>query len=84
MYIVYTKNNCSFCQMAKQLLTDEVADYRNVEEDSLYMIELRTLYPAVRSMPQIFKNGRHIGGYTELVKELQSDKEEVQLGDMTL
>lgn len=68
MYTIYTKTTCSFCIEAKKLLTEKKLSYleKNIE-DVQYKTELLTLVPNAKTVPQIFLDDKHIGGYTSLV-----------------
>jgi glutaredoxin 3 len=60
-----------YCDMAKSLLRlrDITFEERNISKD--YTKEqLLEAAPSARSVPQIFIDGKHIGGYTELKKHL--------------
>ena len=77
MYTIYSKQNCSFCLQAKQLLEMEQLpfDYKNLGTH-YNLDELMTLAPNAKSFPQIFvvdKNGNKelVGGYSELVEHLK-------------
>ena len=77
MYTIYSKQNCSFCLQAKQLLEMEQLpfDYKHVGTH-YNLDELMTLAPNAKSFPQIFvvdKNGNKelVGGYSELVEHLK-------------
>ena len=77
MYTIYSKQNCSFCLQAKQLLEMEQLpfDYKNLGTH-YNLDELMTLAPNAKSFPQIFvvdKNGNKelVGGYAELVEHLK-------------
>lgn len=74
-FVVWGQPNCLFCNMAKMLLKSKQLDYEYIELGLTHTKQdLDLLVPGVRSVPQIFfKDGRHIGGYNELV-ELLSDK----------
>jgi glutaredoxin 3 len=66
--VIYTKNNCSFCEKAKSLLTELNLEY--VEKDvsnTETKLELLMRVPDARTVPQIFINEVYIGGYTELL-----------------
>lgn len=69
---IYTKSNCPNCVTAKQLLQSRGLAYseRNVE-DAATWLELLSLYPEVRQMPQIFINGQRVGGLAGLQAALQ-------------
>ena len=71
MVLVYSKNNCSFCDKAKELLKKHNYSYKEkniVVPD--HRQELLTRLPEVKTVPQIFIGSEYIGGYTELVKYL--------------
>lgn len=63
---VYTAPNCSFCTKAKQLLFFKGIKYTTVDvrESPEGLQRLRDL--GLRTVPQIWIDGKHIGGYTEL------------------
>lgn len=68
MYIIYTKTTCSFCIKAKELLKDKQLEYveKNIELPE-YRAELLSIYPNVKTVPQIYLEGKLIGGYDSLV-----------------
>ena len=65
--IIYTKNNCSYCDWAKQLLDAKKASYEEIyvdeEPDKLTEMVERS---GRRTTPQIFINDKHIGGFDDL------------------
>lgn len=73
MYKIYGKENCVYCDRAKSLLTNKKLDftYFDIVQDFSKKQELLDVVPEVRTVPQIFLNGTHIGGYTELLKTFQ-------------
>lgn len=72
MITIYGKSNCGFCTKAKNLC--EVRrlehEYKNVEYEN-YLTELKEKVPEARSVPQIWVNDTHVGGYAELVQYLE-------------
>lgn len=70
MIEIYSKNNCPWCDKAKVLLSERLGNYReyNIEEDASMKADLLRRFPHVRTVPQIVIDGRHIGGYNELVE----------------
>lgn len=72
MYTVYGKPNCTFCTQANQLLEQHGEAYRYVDvlqdTDALTMLKEN----GFRTVPQIYKDGMHIGGFTELHEILTS------------
>ena len=70
MYLIFGKKDCSWCSSAKLLVESEGKqfNYVDVEED---MDSLRMLVgKGLRSLPQVFYNDKHIGGFTELQKHI--------------
>lgn len=67
MFTVYTKDNCSFCDKAKMLLTMKGLSFNTVKlGQDITREELLAKIPTARTMPQIMKDGQLIGGYKEL------------------
>ena len=69
--IVWSKANCSYCDKAKALLRSKsiVFEERKIGE-AWTKEDLLAAVPTARTVPQIFIDGKLIGGYTELVKHL--------------
>jgi glutaredoxin len=66
--IVWSKDNCQYCVMAKQLLKSREIPFeeRNVGVGGWDRETMLALIPDAKTMPQIVVNGDPIGGYTEL------------------
>lgn len=69
---IYTKSNCSYCEMAKQYFDSQNIEYslHDVENVETFN-ELINRNPSARTMPQIFINDQLIGGYTDLIEWLK-------------
>ena len=69
---IYTKSNCSYCEMAKQYFDSQNIEYslHDVENVETFN-ELLNRNPSARTMPQIFINDELIGGYTDLIEWLK-------------
>ena len=69
---IYTKSNCSYCEMAKQYFDNQNIEYslHDVENVETFN-ELLNRNPSARTMPQIFINDQLIGGYTDLIEWLK-------------
>ena len=71
---IYTRPGCGYCTHAKRLLTNKGIEfveydvYQNPE--NIQQMQART--PG-RTYPQIFIDGKPIGGFTELVAKDQND-----------
>jgi glutaredoxin 3 len=65
---VFSGPMCPYCIMAKQLLKrlDLSFEEFDVRRDPDKMEEMLARSHGARSIPQIFINGRHVGGYNEL------------------
>ncbi len=76
MYTVYSKNNCTYCQKAKQLLQQSGEQYEvltlGADYDREWLIDhIHTNYNIIpRTMPVILCDGEYVGGYTDLLAEL--------------
>jgi glutaredoxin 3 len=65
---IYSGDYCPFCQRAKGLLTQRGYVYTeyNVQLDSTKREEMMIRSVGARTIPQVFINGRHVGGYDAL------------------
>jgi glutaredoxin len=67
--IVWSKYHCPFCDKAKALLKIKGIEFEERKiGDGYTKEELLEAVPSARTVPQIFLDDRHIGGYTELEK----------------
>jgi glutaredoxin len=75
MFTVYSTPGCSYCDAAKQLLTQKGLDFEVIDlmEDPEAMQVMASIQ--ARTVPQIFHEGVHIGGYTNLKEYLEEDDE---------
>lgn len=66
---IYTKSYCGFCYAAKNLLTKRGLEYAEIEvtHDAAMEKQMRELSGGT-TVPQIFFNGKAIGGYTDLLE----------------
>lgn len=65
-FVVYGKKGCTFCVRAVDLLTSKDYDYKYVDvmEDEASLNKIKAM--GCKTVPQIFKEDIHIGGFTEL------------------
>ena len=69
--IVYSKPACGYCVMAKNLLKSKGIEYEERYLDNPQAIQdFITEHPNKRSMPQIFIDGEHVGGFDQLKVKL--------------
>ena len=70
--VVWSNVGCTFCEQAKTLLKQKGIEYeeKNIAEGHKIQ-DLLELVPNARTMPQIWLDDEHIGGYHELEKKLK-------------
>ena len=69
---VWSKNGCTFCTQAKELLESRGIDYEERNINTEWTREqLLEEVPTARTLPQIFLDDNYIGGFTELRQHLQ-------------
>jgi glutaredoxin 3 len=70
--VVWSKDACPFCVQAKALLEKRGIEYeeRNVSTDWTRE-QLLEAVPNARTLPQIFLDDQHIGGFTDLRAHLR-------------
>ncbi len=69
--IVWSRDQCAFCEQAKGLLESRDIEYevRNISHDWTREQLLESV-PTARSVPQIFLDDEYVGGFNELRKKL--------------
>jgi glutaredoxin 3 len=69
--VVWSKNGCAFCDMAKNLLKTKGIEFeeRNIQTDWTREQLLESV-PGARTLPQIFLDDEHVGGFNELKTRL--------------
>jgi glutaredoxin 3 len=70
--IVWSKDGCGYCVMAKNLLKLKGIDFeeRNITSSNWTKKDLLEMAPSARTLPQIFFGDECVGGYTELKERL--------------
>jgi glutaredoxin-like protein len=63
---IFTREGCSFCVKAKALLKDLGYDYAEVPLDHRVRTKVIGAVTGKGTVPQVFINGRYIGGWEEL------------------
>jgi glutaredoxin 3 len=70
--IVYTKENCGFCNSTKVLLKNKNISFKELTLNVDFTREtLLETFPSARSFPVVVIDGFNIGGYNELVNVLR-------------
>ena len=74
MNIVYSKEICPYCDMAKTLLKNKGIQFEEkVVGVNFTREQLLEAVPNARSVPQIVLDGKLIGSYEDLKKHFASD-----------
>lgn len=73
---IYTWQYCSYCLAAKRLLRQKGMDFIEypIDHDEDARAKMAARANERRTLPQIFINNRHIGGYSELAYLEQSGR----------
>ncbi len=66
MIIIYSKNGCEYCTLAKQFLTERRIDYEEIDMTDKDASELKER-TRQKIFPFIFDDEKIIGGYFELL-----------------
>jgi glutaredoxin 3 len=67
MIKIYGKDNCAYCNMAKQLCESKGLEFEYLSLGLDYLRdEFFEMFPTARTFPQITMDGEAIGGFTEL------------------
>lgn len=68
---IYTKENCSYCIKAKNLLKNKNLEYTEIKINiDISLEDFKNKFPEVKTVPYIIINDSVIGGYSELEKIL--------------
>ena len=91
--VIYTKTTCDYCKLAKAHLTDfdviKTANYQeiNMDNDALRQQMYKDINEKysieVNSVPQIIIDGKHIGGYEELLELMAYEVDHEKLHSIT-
>jgi glutaredoxin 3 len=65
---IYTSPVCPYCALAKRLLDQRAIAYDEIDvaSDGERRAEMVERAGGLRTVPQIFIDGKHVGGYAEL------------------
>jgi glutaredoxin 3 len=70
---IYTTQTCPWCQRAKVALDKHGIEYREIDVTTDRALQIEMIKRSGRqSVPQIFLDGEHIGGFDDLVKHLST------------
>ncbi|MBC8012650.1 MAG: glutaredoxin 3 [Methyloceanibacter sp.] len=81
--LLYTTPLCGYCRAAKQLLRGKALDFEEIDAafDADKRGEMIDRAQGLRTVPQIFIHGRHVGGYDELAALERDGKLDAWLAD---
>lgn len=81
--LLYTTPLCGYCRAAKQLLRGKGLDFEEIDVayDADKRAEMIDRAQGLRTVPQIFIHGRHVGGYDELAALEREGKLDAWLAD---
>ena len=70
MYKVITRSDCAYCTLACELLKTKGLEFSitSIEKDRWVLDLFKKA--GIKTVPQIWCDGEHIGGYTELKENL--------------
>ena len=74
--LIYASSICSYCISAKRLLEEEKLIYEEIliDNNPEFRNEMIKLSKGMKTVPQIFFDDKHIGGYVEL-RELEKNNQ---------
>jgi len=65
--LIYTSNTCPYCTMAKRLLAKKGFSYTELNVDTDPNLRAEMIQKSQRrTVPQIYINGIHVGGFDDL------------------
>lgn len=71
---IYSKNNCTFCEQAKQMLRLHGKDFVEYKLDEDFTREvLLSKFPEAKTFPIIVLDGFNIGGFEQLKRHLTEE-----------
>lgn len=79
---IYSTAVCPYCIAAKNLLKSKGLAWRElrIDTDPAARAEMLQRAPGVRTVPQIFINGNHVGGFDQLAAAERSGRLDGLLG----
>ena len=72
--LVVSKNDCIWCQKAKELLDRKGIEYKEKVLGVDFTIkQFKEIAPAAKTVPQIWLGNVHVGGFTDLEEWLEME-----------
>ena len=74
MIEIYSKNNCVFCEQAKQLLKSHGKNFTEYKLDEDFTREiLLSKFPEAKTFPVVVIDGFNIGGFQQLQQQINEE-----------
>lgn len=76
--IVYSKDNCNYCNKAKALISSQGYTYQEMkigDNGDIMREDFVSLFPNVQSVPFIVIDGKQVGGYVALLEYFATKQE---------
>jgi glutaredoxin 3 len=82
--VLYTTPYCDYCRAAKHLLSEKGVTFTEIDvsEDMELRREMTARAFGRRTVPQIFINDTHVGGYDELAELERAEKLDALLAEV--
>lgn len=75
MITIWGRPNCGWCDRAKSLCEQYDLKYEYILIDGPEKLqELHEQVPGAKTVPQIFWNGKHLGGFEQLAAEIENTR----------
>ena len=73
---IYGTPSCTYCTAAKNLCEsrDIPFVYKDISEDSDALFHVMDMIGSFTTVPQVFVNGEHVGGFDDLRELVNEDK----------
>ena len=79
--VIYSSALCGYCSGAKTLLTKKGVEYKEIRVDKEPGMRVEMVQRSGRtSVPQVFINGEHVGGFDDLMSLDMEDELDPILG----
>jgi glutaredoxin len=74
MIEIYGTTACKWCKAAVALAEAQGLrfEYRNMDLNEQFYIELKSRKPDFKTVPQIWWHGQYIGGYSDFAQEIEN------------
>ncbi|CED71657.1 glutaredoxin domain-containing protein [Aliivibrio wodanis] len=88
--IVFSKTVCPFCVKAKTILDDKNIEYKvltldvDLNKDEMVALIQEKEGIVVNTVPQIYLDGKYIGGHDDLVAFFERQETDIDLDDFEL